>query len=327
MALPLTKPISDKALSFFYRQMATLEESGMTPAESIAAIEEQFKSSEFRTILGHIRSGAQEGRSVSAMMEQHPKVFSPLQCSLVQAGETGGTMGEIYGRLADHLEKMSHIRDQILVALLYPAIVLHVGVLLLAIIDFFRDGWGAALLSILLHLGVLYGVLIVGWATHRNFRRSQRWHRFLDAIPWVGSVRKKLSQMLFTRTLGALLASGVTASLALEQAGEASGSPILRMVGLKTAELVEGGRGIAEAFVAVMIFPPLILQMMDVGEKSGRMPETMAKTAQILEDEAGHALNIMMRVLPIVSSLIVFAFLGTKIVLFYTRHLGRLPGC
>lgn len=320
----LFRPISDKALAYFYTQMATMEEGGITSAAALATVEEQFKSAEFRGALKQLRSGAESGRTLSGQMEEHPRIFTPLQCSLVQAGETGGTLAESYRRLASHLERNGRIRDQIVLALIYPAIILHVGVLLLALVDFIQVGLVSALLSIVITLGVLYagglGLLVL----HRRLGRSPGWEQMLTRIPWVGQVRSKLSMVYFTRTLGALLEAGVNVTLALEQAGDASGSPVIRKIGLQAAELVEGGRGLADAFVGALVFPPIILQMLDVGEKSGRLPETLLKTSEVLEDEANHSIRIMVRILPIAASLIIFGFLGVKIVLFWLGIYGSI---
>ena len=131
-----------------------------------------------------------------------------------------------------------------------------------------------------------------------------------------------MALMHFTRTLSSLLEAGVDVTVAVEQAGEASGSPVVRKVALRAAELVDGGRGLADSFIASLIFPSTILQMVDVGERSGRLPETLAKTSEILEDEANHRLGVLIRVLPIASSLVVFGFLGFKIIAFWLGIYG-----
>jgi type IV pilus assembly protein PilC len=322
MKLPFTRIISDRALSYFYRQLATMEESGIAPAAALSTVEDQFKSGEFRGLIGQLRLAAEEGRSISEEMEKYDFLFTPFQCSLVAAGETGGTLGDSYKRIADHLERLAQIRDRLVLAFLYPVVLLHIGVLILALVDFIQDGLGAALLSILYTLGVLYALIFVLIVVHGKFRNDVRYEELLLRIPWVGPVKKKLALMHFTRTLGALLASGVDVVTALDQAGTASGSPVIRKAGRRAAELVDGGRTLAEAFVASLLFPPIILQMMDVGERSGRIPDTMMKTAVVLEDEANHAIAILLRILPVAVSLVVFGFLALKIILFYAGILG-----
>ena len=323
MRLPGSPPISLKALAYFYRQLATLEDSGIAPAEGLATIQEQFRSAEFRDILEEILNGVQKGMSISEGMERFPRVFTPLQCSLVHAGETGGTLTDAFSRVADHLEGLARIRDRLVLGLLYPFLVLHIGVLILAVVDLIQAGIGAALLSIVWRLGLLYGVLLVGWIIHGSLRKKVWWDQALMRIPWIGTVRKKFALMKFTRTLGALYGAGVLAADALRHAGDTSGSAAIRLVALQAVELVEGGRTIADAFVASFLFPPLILQMLDVGEKSGRLPETLAKTSEILEDEAKYSVEIMTRILPVAAFLVIAAFFAVEI---FTFWLARYPG-
>lgn len=319
---PLFRPISLRALAYFYRQLATMEDSGLTPAAAISTVQEQFSNAEFQGILGTILTGVEEGRSISEGMEKFPHVFTPFQSSLVRAGETGGTLSESYRRLADHLERAAQIRERLLLSLIYPVLILHVGVIILSFVTFLRSGLGPALLFGLLTLGPIYLVTLGITLVHRRLRMNEGWDLLIFRIPWVGPVRKKLCLVNFTRTLGALLEGGVNVTLALEQAGDACGSASIRREALRASELLEGGRGLAEAFVASLIFPPIILQMIDVGEKSGRIPETLSKTSEVLEDEATHAIAVLTKVLPLAIFLLIAGFLAFWIISFYAGIYG-----
>ena len=320
MKLPFSPMISDKALAYFYRQLATMEETGIAPAAALETIRDQFKSPEFQEILQKILDSVQKGGELSNAMSRFPEVFTPLQCSLVRAAETGGNRADTFQMIASSLDRRARVKEELILGLAYPVIVLHFGAIVFAFIAYvFPDGSiGKSFDAILVSLGPVYLIGLGVTLGHRLCGHTEGWDRLLYKVPWYGALRKKFAMIRLTRTLGTLYDAGVNVSEALEQCADVVGSPIVRQSVIEAADLVQGRRPLADAFLPTELFSSTHLQMISVGEKSGRTSETLLKIAEILEDEANHTTKLMLGSLRFVAFITVAAYIGVRIVLHWT---------
>ena len=320
MKLPFMPIISDKALAYYYRQLATLEETGIAPVDAIDAIRTQFASEEFQQILQEIQDAAQKGGEISNAMSRFPQVFTPLQCSLVRAAETGGNRADTYLLIADSLDRRAKVREELLMGLAYPVIILHLGAVVFAFVALVHpEGTvGKALDAIMVSLGPLYVLGLSVALGHRLLGHTEGWDRLLLRVPWYGALRQKFAMIRLTRTLGSMYDAGVNVAEALEQCADIVGSPLVRKKVIQAADLVQGRRPLADAFLPTELFSSTHLQMISVGEKSGRTPETLLKIAEILDDEANHTIKLMLGSTRFFAFIIVATYIGIRIILHWT---------
>ena len=292
----------------FARQFATMIQSGLPLVPSLRVLAEQTANRRLAAVVGEVRHDVEAGRTLAGALGEHPAVFSRLFVSMVTAGEAGGVLDTVLARLADSLEKSDSLARKVRGALVYPAVVLVVSalavlVLLEIVIPTFQEMFAAAELPLPLPTRVVIGfseglrdywwlpaLLAVGAGTGlRRARATPRGRRVLDrlvlALPVVGHLHRKVAVARFARTLGTLVGSGVAILEALEITAAGTGNRVVQDAVMNSRTSIAGGRTIAGPLRESGVFPPMVPQMIHVGEQTGGLDEMLAKIADFYDDE------------------------------------------
>lgn len=303
----------------FARQFATMIQSGLPLAPSLGVLAEQTGNRRLAAVVGQVRYDIEAGRTLAGALGEHPAVFNQLFVSMVAAGEAGGVLDTVLARLADSLEKTDKLVRKVRGALIYPAVVLVVAALaLLVLLEFviptFQEMFAASDLPLPLPTRLVIGLseqlralwwlpalLAVGaWIGVRRARATPRGRLVLDrlalAVPIAGQVQLKMVMARFTRTLGTLVASGVAILEALEITAAGTGNRVVHDAVMNARTSIAAGHTIAEPLRESGVFPPMVVQMIHVGEQTGGLDEMLAKIADFHDDEVGRSVEALLAV-------------------------------
>jgi type IV pilus assembly protein PilC len=310
--------VDHKDIVTFTRLFATMIDAGLPIVQCLDILQGQTDNKFFAAILRDVKASVEQGATFSDSLRRHPKVFDHLYVNLVQAGEVGGILDTILNRLAVYIEKAMKLRRQVRGAMVYPSIVIVVffgvlSILLMFVIPgfetMFKD-FGAkdelpALTRIVmsisrgfvsnvlwLFLGVTALVVGVGYA-YRTPRGKHIIHKLLLRLPVVGPVLRKIAVARFTRTLGTLLASGVPILDALEIVAKTAGNVIVEEAILYSRQKIAEGKNMAQPLMETGVFPPMVVQMVGVGEQTGALDTMLNKIADFYEEEVDVAVSAL----------------------------------
>lgn len=304
------KKISTKTLSLFTNQLATLLQAGMPLLPSLLMLEEQQSNKQFKKIIGQLIASLHEGKSFSSALSEHPALFSNDYQGMVKAGERGGILGDVLQQLAVFQVKRQQLHQKIFSILLYPSIVLIaalviIGLLLFFVVpkfetifsEMFSDKTLPLLTHVILNLSrntmnhsyllLLGGVMLLGgisFFSQTTLGRLWRDRIFLR-MPYFKNFFQKNILARFTRTVGTLLAHGVPLLQALELGREASGSHALDPLFKKIHNNIKHGNSIAASLREDSFFPPMVANMIEVGEATGQLPKMLLNLANFYEEE------------------------------------------
>lgn len=325
----------------FTRTFSTMIDAGLPIVQSIDMLATQSESLHFRRVLASVKTDVETGKSLSESMAVHHRVFDELFCALVSAGEAGGILDIIFRRLATYMEKAASLRRQVMRALIYPSAILSVGIVVMIVMmtkvlpvfeKMFKDlGAGSlpALTRMVLALShaiadniivvlVSMAVFIVGFIAAA---RTTKGRYVIDAVtlkmPIVGPVIRKIAVARFTRTLGTLLNSGVPILDALEIVAKTSGNLVVGRAIMYARGKIEEGSDIASPLLETGIFPPMVVQMIGVGEQSGAMDEMLQKIADFYEEEVDVAVGAMTALLGPLMVVGLGGAVGTMLIAMY----------
>src|SRR5688500_1082171 len=330
------KKVKAKELAVFTRQFSVMIDAGLPLVQCIDILAEQQNNAFFKDVLRQVRQNVEEGATLHAALQKHPKVFDNLYSHMVEAGEAGGVLDLILQRLATLIEKVVKLRRSIVSASIYPAAVVTVAIAAVAVIMIvvipqfeaifmgllgpgellplptrivmgisgFLAGWGGlALLAIIIGLGVAVSYY---YKTPKG-----RWQidTLLLKLPIFGSILRKIAVARFSRILSTLLSSGVPILQSLEITAKTAGYVIVEDAILKIRAGVERGENFVEPLKATNVFPHMVGQMVGVGEQTGALDAMLGKIADFYEDEVDSAIaDILAMIEPAL-----IAFLGVTI--------------
>lgn len=290
------------------RQLATLLNAGFALVPALDTLIPQTKSPAFKRCLAHIKDAIVEGNSFAAALERYPSVFSAVYINMVAAGESSGTLEIVLDRLADITEKQQALKTRIRSALAYPVLMTGIGMLVLFLLmTFIVPSISAIFMDmnqvlpaptrfLIASSGLFQAywwvllVLLIGLGLAFNtFKKTQKGRRIVDrtllSLPGFGVLARKLAVARFSRTLGSLLENGVTVLSALEIVKNIVGNVLLAEAIERASREVGKGQGLARSLSEGDIFPPLSIQMIQVGEQSGELEAMLNKIADVFENE------------------------------------------
>jgi len=334
--------IKARDLVVFTRQFATLISSGMSLLESLIVLEKQTPNPKFKTIISEIRMYVESGHSLSESMERHANIFNRLYVNLVRAGEAGGVLDKTMNDLADFLEKEEEIRAKVRNKTAYPKFVLAFAVVITFVIIVFLvptfegiyDELGATLpvlTQVIISIGGLFKkiyfyiilavVIFGGRYLFRKFVRSPRGRYLMDRIkihiPKFGDLFKKMSLSRFSRHFGILLATGVPILNSLEIAKGVADNVLIAEALEKIRKGIREGENISDPMSSMEVFPPMMVQMIAVGERTGTLDEISAKIADFYEKEVSNTIDILVTILEPIMLLFVALLIGTIVISMY----------
>ncbi len=314
--------INTRDLVIFTRQLSTMIDAGLPLVRGLDILAAQHPKPKFKEIITQVKEDLEAGATFADALGKHPKVYDSLYVQLVRAGEVGGVLDVILQRLASYLEKMDAIKRKIKGALIYPAIVIGVAVLVLAIViifvvpvfaEMFKD-MGTDLptltqivvdISDFTRANILYIIITIGilvFLTGTLYRRSEKIRRLFDAFllkMWlIGPLLLKTTVARFCRTLATLIAGGIAILEGLDITAKASGNMIVQEALLDAKKSISEGQTLAEPLSQrPKIFPHMVVQMIAVGEQTGALEDMLNKIADFYEDEVDVAVASLLSAL------------------------------
>jgi type IV pilus assembly protein PilC len=302
------KAVDPKNLAVFTRQFSVMIDAGLPLVQCLEILGSQEEDKNFADVILATRGDVESGASLADAMKKHPKVFDPLFTNMIAAGEAGGILDTILKRLATYIEKAVKLKGQVKSAMIYPIAVIViaavvVGVILWKVIPTFANlfaGLGAdlplptriviALSNNLVRFGpfVIVGIVAAGFA-FRQYYATPAGRKVVDGIvlklPVLGLLMRKIAVARFCRTLSTLLASGVSILEALDITARTSGNAVVEEAILTTRKSIERGETIAAPLRDTAVFPPMVVQMIGVGEATGALDTMLGKIADFYEEE------------------------------------------
>src|SRR5262245_33920548 len=326
---PRARRVNAKNLAIFTRQFSVMIDAGLPLVQCLEILGTQEEDKNFSAVILATRSDVESGQSLADAMKKHPKTFDPLFTNMIAAGEAGGILDTILKRLATYIEKAVKLKGQVKSAMIYPIAViviagLVVGVILWKVIPTFANlfaGLGAQLpmptrIVIAASNGLVQFMpfILVGGVGFvfgfRAFYASPSGRRIVDSavlkMPVLGNLMRKIAVARFCRTLSTLLASGVSILEALDITAKTAGNAIVEEAIILTRKSIEGGDTIASPLKETAVFPPMVVQMIGVGEATGALDTMLEKIADFYEDEVDVAVAGLLTLL----EPIMIAFLG-----------------
>lgn len=334
--------VSTRDLVVFTRQLSTMIDAGLPLVRALDIIASQHPNQKFKQIITSVKEDVEAGSTFSDSLAKHPKVFSNLYSQLIKAGETGGVLDVILQRLADYLEKMDSIKRKIQGAMIYPSVVISVAVLVVAIVlifvvpvfaEMFKD-LGTSLpaltqmvvdISFFVRHDILYILIVIAmmfFLTGFTYSKSRRVRRIFDAFllkMWlVGPLLLKTIIARFCRTLATLTTGGIAILDGLEITAKASGNMITEEAILEARKGVSEGQTLAEPLATrPKLFPPMVVQMISVGEQTGALDDMLNKIADFYEEEVDIAVASLLSALEPIMITVLGATVGVIVVSMY----------
>lgn len=330
--LTLGTGISSKDIATFTRQFSAMTSAGLPLLQCLNILEEQTENPPLKTVIKKIAGKIQGGSGLAESLAEHPKVFDDLYCHMVAAGEAGGILDTILSRLAEYREGAERLKRKIKGAMTYPVIILIVAVLVVGILltfvvpkfaEIFSSG-GMSLpgptqlvvdISDFLQNNflVILFLIISGIVALTKANNTKKGKYIIDAIklkaPGIGTLESKGAIARFARTLSTLLNAGVSLLDALEVTSKTIGNTVLEEALQKTSLAIKGGQTMAEPLKASGMFPSMVIQMINVGETTGGLPEMLEKVADFYDEEVDAAVDALTSMI----EPIIIVFLGVVV--------------
>ncbi len=332
--------IKQKAIAIFTRQFSVMIDAGLPLVQCLDILGQQQDNKAFQKVILQVRQDVESGSSLAEALKKHPQAFSDLYVHMVAAGEAGGILDTILQRLSNYIEKSVKLKSQVRSALVYPVAVISIAVIVIYIILWkvipvfasLFESLGTQLpflTTVIVNLSRFIGrfwwliaaVVFGGVFAIRQYYQTDAGRYQIDKLmlkmPVIGTLLRKIAVARFCRTLGTLLSSGVAILESLEITARTSGNAVLEEAILKVRKDVEEGKNLAEPLARTEQFPPMVCQMVGVGEQTGAMDTMLSKIADFYEDEVDAAVDGMMALLEPVMISFLGVVIGTIVVAMY----------
>jgi type IV pilus assembly protein PilC len=338
--MPWDNRVSVKDLGVFTRQFATMINAGLPMVQCLDILGRQTEKEFFRTSIMQVTADVEGGSTLGESLMRHPKIFTRLYVNMVEAGEAGGILDVILNRLAVYLEKADALQRKVKGAMTYPTVVCVVALgatlfMLMFIIPtfarMFKDFGGELPLPTKIVMGLsdflraYWYILAAGagalvFAFNRYYATSggrRTIDRLLLRIPVLGMVIRKGAVARFTRTLGTLISSGVPILNGLEITARTAGNKVVEEAVMATRDSISQGNTISEPLKASGVFPPMVTQMISVGEQTGALDEMLDKIANFYDDEVDTAVDALTSIIEPAMIVVMGLIVGGMLVAMY----------
>ena len=332
--------VKEKNIVVFCRIFSTMINAGLPLIQCLDLLAQQEENKIFAKIIRAIKEDIEGGTSLTDALKKYPKVFDDLFVNLIAAGEAGGMLDIILGRLSAYLEKTMKLKKRVKGAMTYPAAVLVisfgvVALLLLKVIPVFKkmfEGMGGQLPGPTMMLidasefaqsyfFIIIAILVVVYIAFNRFYKTEKGHWLMDSLslkaPIFGTLLKKVAVAKFSRTLSTMMSSGVPILEGLNIVSKTSGNKVIEDALLKTRQSISEGRTIAEPLSETGIFPAMVVQMISVGEATGALDTMLTKIADFYDDEVDSAVDAMTALLEPVMMVFLGGIVGGMIIAMY----------
>lgn len=304
----ITDRVGTRDIVVFTRMFSTMIDAGLPLVQCLEILSMQAENATLKKALLDIRQNVENGATFADSLRRHPRIFDELYCNMVEAGETGGILDTILNRLASYMEKAATLAGQVKSALVYPVVVLLIATVVVAglmiyVIPVFADVivqlGGDLPLPTRIVMGISKFMVSYWWTMilgpvafgmiYRTIYNTEGGRMAIDGfwlkLPVIGDLLRKVAVAKFTRTLSTLLASGVPILDGLEITAKTAGNKVVEDAVMKTRISIAEGRTIAEPLEETEVFPPMVVQMIAVGESTGALDTMLEKIADFYDEE------------------------------------------
>ncbi len=336
----LTNRVKMKDVAIFSRQFATMVNSGLSLIRALNVLEDQTENKTLAGVVSEVRQAVERGTSLSAALEEHPKVFNPLYVSMIRAGEVGGVLDETLLRLADMIEASVRLRSKVKSAMAYPIVVLNLvlfilGAMLVFVVPMFESMYadlGGALpapTQLLINVSGLvrafwYIVLLLVVVSVISLRRWIRtdagrlaWDAFKLRVPIFGGLAHKSAISRFSRTFSVLSRTGVPILQAIDIVADTSGNEVLARALDDVKTSVKEGESLTGPLYRHAVFPPMVVQMMAVGEETGALDTMLAKVSDFYDSEVNATVDALTSLIEPLLIIVMGATVGGILIALY----------
>ncbi len=335
------KKIKPKTLQIFSRQFATMIEAGLNVVGSLVILEQQTEDPYFASVVRELRADVEGGLLLSQAMARHPKIFDRLYVSMVEAGEAAGILDVVLDRVAYQIEKATQLKRRVKGAMMYPTMVLLfatlvlIGLLMFLVPVFVRifatlNGELPTLTQYVVNVSnllrndwyIIFPSVIALFFGIRRFKKTEQgrqlWDRIKLKIPMkIGDVVLKVTMARFSRTLSTLVAAGVDIIKSLEITGQTAGNWVIESALADLRAKVHQGVPIAQPLIENDIFPPMVSQMVKIGEETGELEKMLSKIADFYEDEVDAAIQTLTSIIEPLMMILVGMMVGVIVISMY----------
>lgn len=338
--LSFRRKIPRKLIVVFTRQFATMINAGLPLIQCLNILAVQQENVAFANVITKVKGDVESGQSLNEALKKHPRVFDELYTNLVQAGETGGILDTILNRLSGYIEKSEKLKKKVRGAMVYPAVVSGVAVavtavILLFVIPVFEKMFsevGQSLpaptqfviaLSRFVSSNFIY--ILIGAAAFiyilRRIYRTEKGKYLMDdlflKLPVFGMLLRKVAVAKFARTFGTMVSSGVPILEAMDIVAKSSGNKVVEKAIYKARASIAQGRTISEPLMESRVFPPMVTQMIGVGEASGELDTMLNKIADFYDDDVDSAVNNLTSMMEPVMMIVLGGIVGGLVISMY----------
>lgn len=338
--VPGSRKIVEQLLPGFSRRLSAMLAAGLPIVNSLASLERQTVNPHFKATILNVRGAIENGASMADALSLFPSVFDHLYVSMIKGGEASGQLAESIGRVADFLEASARLRHKVRAAMVYPLVVLFVALLIttgliIFVVPVFGDMFAEfdsalpAPTQFLLDVSdwckgnglILLAVIVIAVIGFRKWKSTEQGAYAMDQLvlklPVFGDLAKKVISARFARTFGQLMRSGVPILESLRISADATGNLVSERAVMECRSTVERGDRLSASMADQTIFDPMVLDMLEAGEKTGQIDEMMEFTANYFDDEIETTLNALTSTLEPILMVIIGAMVGSIVVCMF----------
>ena len=338
--ISLFKGIKFRDLTIFYRQFSTMVNAGLTLVSSLDILTEQVENKSLANIIKTVKSDVEAGSTLADAFAKHPRIFSEMNLSMIRAGEIGGVLDDILNKIADLMDKEYVLRQKIKSAMAYPTFILGAAVIaaifmltfilpqfvgvfaqfggdlpaltkvLVMFTKFFNQFW---YLFFIFFVALFFAFL----AYIRTPNGKLNFDRFKLNVPIFGELNRKTSVARFTRILGTLIKSGVPILEALKVSSDAIGNLVISIAVNNAKTKIKEGQSISGPLAASGVFPPMVTQMIMVGEESGELEEMLVNVASFYDQEVDRSVERLTAVIEPLMMAVIGLTVGVLVIAMY----------
>src|SRR3954467_3748082 len=332
--------IKTRDVVIFTRQFSTMINSGLPLVQALTILAEQTDNKALAEVTKKVVFDVESGNTVADALSKHPRAFTNLYVNMVAAGEAGGILDTILLRLATFLEKNDALVRKVKGAMIYPAVIMSVAaiaivVLLIFVIPVFQDMFAGIGQQLPLPTRIVIGAsnvlkgfwwaigggaFLIFWGTKKYYATPAgklNIDKFMLHVPVLGDLIRKSAVSRFTRTLGTLIASGVSILDGLEITAKTAGNRVIHNAVMESRQSIAGGETIAAPLQKSKVFPPMVISMIAVGEQTGGLDEMLTKIADFYDDEVDAAVSALLSLLEPIMIVVLGVIVGGMVVAMY----------
>jgi type IV pilus assembly protein PilC len=332
--------VTDKDIVVFTRQFATMIDAGLPLVQCLEILSAQTENKFLSKTVGEVRQEVESGSTYADALRKHPKAFDDLYVNMVAAGEAGGILDTILNRLAKHIEKAAKLKKQIKSAMVYPATIMGVAVIIVAILmiwvipvfaKMFSDFGGTLPLPTQIVVSAsdiskryapyLAVGAVLGWIGLKRSYKTPMGRKLMDRtalmLPVLGDLIRKAAVAKFTRTLGTLISSGVPILEGLSITAKTAGNKVIEEAIMVARQSISEGKTVSEPLGKTKVFPPMVVQMIAVGETTGALDAMLGKIADFYEEEVDAAVGALTALLEPMLMVFLGVVIGFIVVAMY----------